>query len=321
MVVLEVHRQPLYRRHFANMCSETGAFCVIQGFVLIFLPLIIAFSTAQFWTTDVLTYSQPRVQYAYTMMTEFYGTDSTGLPLLLTSSTSSFLSAASSRSLRQAVFQSAHYDDNKDGTADRFEVSVQLPLRSGESVTGLRWGIFFNTQLYDQVRYSFDSLAYCTYEGSTALRSVAIDGDFVVRQSDSLKSKGGTRTVSDTLLPTVLTRAVDAHSLSLADILSRYQARNLSMAFVPHSSSAVTALPHVMDTSPLYIRAAATVRVPVQTLRYVPPASQVLKQAWIQYVSFFLVVWFLLARLNSFVFSHRLLRSFAVTDIVVDKSS
>lgn len=41
------------------------------------------------------------------------------------------------------------------------------------------------------------------------------------------------------------------------------------------------------------------------TSRYTPPMSEVLKWAWIQYMSFFAVVSFLLFRLNSFVFRHQ----------------
>lgn len=39
--------------------------------------------------------------------------------------------------------------------------------------------------------------------------------------------------------------------------------------------------------------------------RYTPPVSTVLKHAWIQYIAFFAVVSFLLFRLNSFVFRHK----------------
>jgi hypothetical protein len=41
------------------------------------------------------------------------------------------------------------------------------------------------------------------------------------------------------------------------------------------------------------------------TCRYTPPVSAVLKNAWIQYIAFFVVVAFLLFRLNSFVFRHK----------------
>ena len=44
-------------------------------------------------------------------------------------------------------------------------------------------------------------------------------------------------------------------------------------------------------------------------IRYTPGASEVLKFAWIQYMSFFLVIAFVLFRLNEFVFRHQVIKS------------
>ena len=46
--------------------------------------------------------------------------------------------------------------------------------------------------------------------------------------------------------------------------------------------------------------------------RYTPPVSTVLKNAWIQYIAFFAVVSFLLFRLNSFVFRHKVSKLYIV---------
>lgn len=52
------------------------------------------------------------------------------------------------------------------------------------------------------------------------------------------------------------------------------------------------------------------------SLRYTPPLSAVLKFAWIQYMSFFIVVAFLLYQINSFIFEHKLLPTYAAYDII-----
>lgn len=41
--------------------------------------------------------------------------------------------------------------------------------------------------------------------------------------------------------------------------------------------------------------------------RYTPPLSAVVKFAWVQYMSFFIVVAFLLYQINSFVFGHKVM--------------
>jgi hypothetical protein len=51
--------------------------------------------------------------------------------------------------------------------------------------------------------------------------------------------------------------------------------------------------------------------------RYTPTVSAVLKNAWIQYISFFAVISFLLFRLNSFVFRHKVWKYCHSYDIFV----
>jgi hypothetical protein len=62
-----------------------------------------------------------------------------------------------------------------------------------------------------------------------------------------------------------------------------------------------------------------SMRVPEQPLWYTPNASEVLKWAWMQYISFFVLIGWLLFRLNSYVFRHQLLPSYPVADIVNEK--
>lgn len=68
-----------------------------------------------------------------------------------------------------------------------------------------------------------------------------------------------------------------------------------------------------------YFQAAVTIRVPEQPIWYTPSVTQVLKFAWIQYMSIFILVSFLLFRLNSFVFSHQLVSSYPAADVVYEK--
>lgn len=41
----EVHREPLYRRYYAPICSAACAYTILFGFILIILPLIIAYNS------------------------------------------------------------------------------------------------------------------------------------------------------------------------------------------------------------------------------------------------------------------------------------
>eukprot|EP01034_Spumella_vulgaris_P025370 gene25370-31822_t len=156
-----------------------------------------------------------------------------------------------------------------------------------------------------------------------SLAQLTIDGDLLLRQSKALASKGGYRTPyeSDSLLDLT---SLDGRKTSIANIMQKSSARALSMRYqinyaLPEYRSMSALAPTAGGTTQQHFNATIVIRIPEQPVRYSPEISVVLKKAWIQYVAFFAVVAFLLFRLNSFIFRHQLLATYAVTDIVYEK--
>ena len=54
-----------------------------------------------------------------------------------------------------------------------------------------------------------------------------------------------------------------------------------------------------------YVKSIFLVGLLLVSSRYTPTVSYTLKVAWIQYLSFFILIGFLISRLNSFVFRHQ----------------
>ena len=75
----------------------------------------------------------------------------------------------------------------------------------------------------------------------------------------------------------------------------------VSLSFTPTYTYAFT------DLSSRSFNATVVMRIPYQDIKYIPSVSEVLKLAWIQYISFFIVVAFVLFRMNSFIFRHQVL--------------
>ena len=129
----EVYREPLYRRYYASYFSPSFLFAIMVGFLLIFLPLIIAYNSTGFWLKEDIYYEQPLINYKYQAIVEVYGTKvNTNTPLSLYYSTSSYLNQQHNANLRSAVIQSAELDDNMDGINDRIEFSMLMPLKAFE---------------------------------------------------------------------------------------------------------------------------------------------------------------------------------------------
>jgi len=319
-MAFEVHREPLYRRYYAQTFTGACCYTICFGFLLIFLPLIIAYNSSTFWLKDNIIYEQPSVKYRYQAIFQLSGHNAnTGLPISLFYSTSNTINTLYGNHLRMPIVKSAELDDNRDGKVDRIEVNMQMPLKEHEEITGMSVAFIHDVTLSDKARYIFDALSYINYDSATSLASLSIDGDLMLRQTTSLYSKGGYRNpYSDDPLLT-LKSDMSAYEASISYLANKASARNLTLNF--QSNYVIpTRLGHVYkdNTLPTF-NSTIIQRIPIQSIRYTPPVSETLKYAWIQYISFFAVISFLLFRLNSFVFRHQLFHTHAVADIIVEK--
>ena len=195
-MAFEVHREPLYRRYYASYTS--GAFCyaICFGLILIFLPLIIAYNSSSFWIKEHVLYEQPTVSYRYQAIIEVFGQAVTTAypyrtPFTLYYSSSSILNQQHNRFLRIPILQTAEIDDNVDGIVDRIEVSLNMPLAPEEDVTGISAVFLHDVKLKTRARYIFDAASLVSFESSTPVSTLRIDGDIRLRQTWPLSVKGG----------------------------------------------------------------------------------------------------------------------------------
>eukprot|EP00600_Ochromonadales_sp_CCMP1393_P008389 CAMPEP_0174970734 /NCGR_PEP_ID=MMETSP0004_2-20121128/9571_1 /TAXON_ID=420556 /ORGANISM="Ochromonas sp., Strain CCMP1393" /LENGTH=280 /DNA_ID=CAMNT_0016220545 /DNA_START=32 /DNA_END=871 /DNA_ORIENTATION=+ len=277
----EVHREPLYRRYYASAFSGACCYAFAFGFILIFLPLIIAYNSGRFWLKEDIIYEQPKVAYRYQSIIQMSGS-SDGTPLNIFYSTSPTINKLNSGNLRVPLFQSAELDDNRDGYTDRIEIGVQMPLAPTESVNGFTALVYINTQLDAKPRYIFDAISYANYESVSSMRQLSMDGDLLLRQSWPLTVKGGFRSPYENDPLIELDTGVSAKDVSISSIMQRYNGRNLTMVYRSNYEQVTQRATSVATdhSSVPYFNATLTIRVPFQPIRFSPPVSDVLKNAW-----------------------------------------
>lgn len=230
MLAPQVHREPLYRRYYASPFSGACCYAISFGFILIFLPLIIAYNSsckfyyfvcekvnsfvvifADFWLKEDIVYEQPQVNYRYQTIVQMHGSRFVfvtlsrfcwsytlqlylirdGTPLNLFYSTSKQINELNGVHLRIPLFQSAELDDNRDGKTDRIEIAMQMPLAPTETVHGFTALVYCNSRLESKAKYIFDAVSYVNYESMSAMTQLNVDGDLVLRQTWPLTAKGG----------------------------------------------------------------------------------------------------------------------------------
>jgi len=304
----------------------SGACCytILYCFVLIFLPLIIVYNSHDFWWKQGYYLEQPALSYKYLANFQWYGLNNqTGQVFTLMYSTNPTINQLYS-TFRIPTIRSAELDDNRDGIIERLEMSINLPLQDYELIYGFTAMVYYNCKLYSRAKYTFDSIAYMNYESGTPMKELQIDGEMMFHQSSPLSVFGGyTILYADDPLVDV-TNTISAEDVSIETIMSKFNARDTSFRFRPSYQyvSKRGVFPFAQYNPQDHISAfntSITIRIPSQIINFTPEISAVLKFAWIQYMSIFVVVAFLLFSLNSFIFKHQLLFTHSIADIHHEK--
>lgn len=231
----EVHREPLYRRYYAPACSCACLYALVFGFLLILLPLIIAYNTSTFWIKQDVTYEQPQVTYRYlsilTLEGSQYSADGTQFPLNLYYSTKNALNNLNNNYLRVPIFKSAELDDNRDGVTDRLEIGIQMPLQVSETINSFSLLCHFDVKLSGMAKYQFDAVTYINYETSNSISEFTVDGDMKIRQTMPLSGTGGYKSPYAGSYLIDVHPGASANNLSISAVMARSTARNLSTVF------------------------------------------------------------------------------------------
>lgn len=204
-----------------------------------------------------------------------------------------------------------------DGLTDRLEFNINMPLQSGEDIHSFNFGVHGDISLYStHIRYNWDDVMTVQYSNPISFKSVSYDGQVFIRQRWPLGSKGGFKSISDKSLINLMD-IPDPSSDNLETWASESAKRNLSATLSPNYVSFV---PKYDSAEEGYLNIAVSLSIPAQPIRFFPTMSEVLKQAWIQYIAFFIVTWFILQRINDFIFRHKLVPATAVCDIMYEKT-
>ena len=265
-----------------------------------------------------MVYEQPHVLYRYLALFQLHGSTATGDSVSLFYSTSPTVNDLFSEHVRMAVVKSAELDDNADGLVDRIEIGLTMPLSNTERITGFTSVVYHDVELKDKARYKFDAVSYVSTNNPIPMGSFYADGDITVKQTWPLDYKGGYHIPYERDQLISVDKSTSASDLSFVNILGASASRNLSTIFSPTYEYS---LPRAGDTGidVATFNSTLVLRIPKQAIRYTPGASEVLKFAWVQYISFFIVVAFVLFRLNAFIFRHQLIYAYGVSDLVVEK--
>lgn len=301
-----LHQEPVTRNYTASSrLSIAYLFVLACNISAIVIPFYFWNSSDGFWITEGSYREQPDVSFLYKVIMVLTTTSATtGQPDEIFVSTLDAANELRHDSFRMANVQSREGDRDLDGFVDWFELEIGVPLNEGEQVKSMQAVAFFDYQLNKRVKFGMESIAYASVDSAVPLSGYDTEGDLLFRQASPLGVRGYKSTLYADETPLVRTDSQSASNSNIGDILSRYRIRNVAADYVERYPI------QKIDLSVQHARnfnLKMKIRIPQhEVVRYIPTLPEILKDAWVKYLSIVILCWLLLNRLKTFAFEHHL---------------
>ncbi|NP_001344277.1 transmembrane protein 231 isoform X1 [Mus musculus] len=205
---------------------------------------------------------------------------------------------------RSQAQQSREEDRNQDGKMDVLYFKLELPLQPTEHVLGVQLILTFSYQLHRMSTFEMQSMAFLQSSFAVPGSQLYVNGDLRLQQKQPLSYRGLDIRYNVSVINGTSPFAQD---YDLTHIVAAYQERNVTTV--------------LSDPNPIWLvgRAAeapfvihAVIRYPTEVISYQPGFWEMIKFAWIQYVSILLIFLWVFERIKIFVFQNQVVTSIPV---------
>lgn len=317
---VQIFSIPLCERHLVSRLSFAYIFSLACTILTIIVPFLACHSAIYgndgrsegVWLKRDTYREQPSVHFNYKVIIVAQAKDAlrNDLPKELYFSTIASINnlrSADDDSLRMATVTSREADDDFDGIVDRLHIEASLPLQSHEQVYAVKALIFLDYSLTKHVKIDMESVAYIHHDSGLQGDSFTSRGDIMLRQNVPI----GVRDSSSTLFsnePLVDLEKVSSYSkeANILSILEKYESRVVSTDYVQRFPL------WQRDLSPLQKKRTftlkSTIEIPkMQQVVYIPTLQEILLDAWMRYLSIFILCLYLVRKIGYFVYANRIL--------------
>nr|F7B645.1 RecName: Full=Transmembrane protein 231 [Xenopus tropicalis] len=296
MALYEVYSHPALLRYRSSICSKATLFILIVLLLTYIPPLLVAFRSYGFWLKTSTYEEQPNVRFQYDV-----------LLIALSSTTGNYLAWSTypgfnnlvGDKLRLPHISAREEDRNQDGKMDLLNFQLELPLQPTDNIYGVQLILTFSYQLSKMSTFIMQSMALIQYSSPIPGSQLYMNGDLKLQQRQPLNHRG----LDTTYNVSVINRSSPfASTYALTNIISSYQERNVTTVLNAPNPLWIVGR---AASDPFVIK--AVIRYPVESISYVPGFWEMLKYAWIQYVSILLIFLWVFERIKIFVFQNQVL--------------
>mmetsp|Transcript_18266 Transcript_18266/g.36532 ORF Transcript_18266/g.36532 Transcript_18266/m.36532 type:complete len:322 (+) Transcript_18266:156-1121(+) len=309
MASVELFQEPIRRRYYAPYLSCSYLFFLVTVWILICLPFFLSYS-GDFWLKTNTYREQPANIFEYKLIVQASGPQQSDNFFY---SSVPKLNTLNSDSLRMCTVRSIESDNNLDSIPDSFRLEIDVPLAASEGITKFDALVFFRTQLQQKAKVVMESVIHIGYDSSLAGAGLYSSGNMVLSQAMPLPVRGGYTTMYESHELLHKDKVVGASDGDIRAILEKLSARNLTMVYEGDYSYWTPAPTSALSSVFKFV---ADIKIPTMEVTYIPTAVEVLRNAWIQYLSMFVVVGFFLEKVCSFVYFHQIVETKMLVETV-----
>ncbi|XP_074097919.1 transmembrane protein 231 [Cotesia typhae] len=297
MSTLDVFSTSITYRYKTRVCSIASLVVFILTTALVILPLILAYQSGGFWMRNRVYIEIPLVQFTHKYLLIAEG-DFDSTPIICSTFSVYQLNPIKDDCTLVKIQQ---LDINNDKHNDLFKFNFLFYSRA--PVKSIKLLFFFQLKLRDAVYNKIDSLAMINYILPHESQKINIISDLKLNQKGLLKCDN----FQDIINNNVNNETIELHDHSLDQVLSYYARKKFSLEVTniqaTWESGFAASEPVSISGELFYLD---------QHLNYQPCLWEELKQAWIQYLSLFLALSYLVKKFLRYLFNKGHLRSYIV---------
>lgn len=301
MALKKVHFASNGRTFWAEKWSFAAIFYTFSWIVNIVFPLAVTFGSDGLWIKSMTFDEQPDINFKHQFLVilelvrPFPGH-------LVYSTFPHFNHLFEERILRPAQVTNQELDHNFDGKFDEMSFHLSMPLKSNEEVCAVDLFLLFDYKLRTKVHFDMEAVVRIGHRSMTSGSLFFASGDLTLHQKELLHVSHSTGNFSHDLN----SMASDPFSAvsSLIDLMEQRVKRRTTVGMSPDSYTKWTT---GRDASNDMFSVKVNLNYGRQTIAYRPGFWFVVKWAWVQYLTVFVVIYFLVQKVRAIVFEESLI--------------
>jgi transmembrane protein 231 len=300
MVLYEVYNEPQSIRHYSTVFSRATIFLIITYLIIIVAPFFIVYSTNDLWLYTSTYKEQPQNHFINQWILQITTDDDPSLTKVWSSYygyNSLLRHQPPLDEIAIPIVKFREDDYNFDRINDHLSLQAIYP-NLPYNITGIQGLLFFETHYKSYASVTLQGMIYFSSSWPVSAYKCWMSGDLSLYQRIPFPSSGISTTFNTTIFNDSTVLNFDDYKIT--NVLKRYHKRNITITM----DNVYTHWEHGLGDNFTF---QLDLIYPHHVVTYTPGFWQVIKFAWIQYLSVLVVLYVLMKRVESFVYRNQVI--------------